>query len=346
MVINKTSFFSYLFRISQEKSYKVFVPEQGFFNVNKSPTYFFSKIKNSTINDVNKYRTIDPVKILFYLFRERVYPVEHRSEKRILVGVKACDLNALLLLDKALTESGFVDPAYKQWRDNTLIISSDCYEIHETCSCNLVDSLPYPTRGYDINISSIENELILEVGSDRGSNFLAELSKEFVLRESTPEELKEITEKRNSILEKLNRNNSHLKIDKNYLSFRRVDKSVWEEESKTCIGCGACTNICPTCYCLILNDESTENNFVKVRSYDSCQWFGYARVAGGGTPRPKMVDRFRHRYLCKFDYTFRNFETIGCTGCGRCTEACVGKINFREVIKRVSSSLLSNEIHS
>ncbi len=177
MVINKKSFFSYLFRISQEKSYKVFVPEQGFFNVNKSPTYFFSKIKNSTINDVNKYRTIDPVKILFYLFRERVYPVEHRSEKRILVGVKACDLNALLLLDKALTESGFVDPAYKQWRDNTLIISSDCYEIHETCSCNLVDSVPYPTRGYDINISSIENELILEVGSDRGSNFLAELSK-------------------------------------------------------------------------------------------------------------------------------------------------------------------------
>ncbi|MDP2365326.1 MAG: 4Fe-4S dicluster domain-containing protein, partial [Ignavibacteria bacterium] len=121
-----------------------------------------------------------------------------------------------------------------------------------------------------------------------------------------------------------------------YSGFRKVENKNWEDASKECIGCGACTNICPTCYCLILNDESSEKEFIKVRSYDSCQWNGYARVAGGGTPRPKMTERFRNRYLCKFDYMPKNFGEIGCTGCGRCTEACAAKIDFRKVVKNIS----------
>jgi ferredoxin len=110
---------------------------------------------------------------------------------------------------------------------------------------------------------------------------------------------------------------------------------VWEEESSSCVGCGACTNICPTCYCLILNEEGGDGDFVKVRSYDSCQWQGYARVAGGASPRPRMKQRFRNRYLCKFLYLPSNFGTLGCTGCGRCTEACPGQIDFRAVVRDI-----------
>jgi len=111
--------------------------------------------------------------------------------------------------------------------------------------------------------------------------------------------------------------------------------SAWGQESRQCVGCGACTNICPTCYCLILNEEGGSDRFVKVRSYDSCQWQGYARVAGGASPRPRMRQRFRNRYLCKFLYMPSNFQTLGCTGCGRCTEACPGQIDFRAVVRDV-----------
>ena len=76
-----------------------------------------------------------------------------------------------------------------------------------------------------------------------------------------------------------------------------------------------------------------------MRSFDSCQWNGYARVAGGATPRPKMFERFRNRYLCKFLFMKSNFDLLGCTGCGRCTEACAGNIDFRKVVKRVTDGV-------
>jgi len=90
-----------------------------------------------------------------------------------------------------------------------------------------------------------------------------------------------------------------------------------------------------------LNDESVEKEFVKVRSYDSCQLNGYAKVAGGTSPRPKVFQRFRNRYLCKFDYMKSNFGLLGCTGCGRCTETCTAKIDFREVIHGVQNYALT-----
>ena len=116
---------------------------------------------------------------------------------------------------------------------------------------------------------------------------------------------------------------------------RRSEQAGWRKESAECVGCGACTHICPTCYCLILNDESNSGQFIKVRSYDSCQWQGYARVAGGATPRPKMTDRFRNRYLCKFIYMQGDFGRLGCTGCGRCTDACPAGIDFRSAVKNL-----------
>jgi len=64
---------------------------------------------------------------------------------------------------------------------------------------------------------------------------------------------------------------------------------------------------------------------------------GYARVAGGGSPRPKMFERFRNRYLCKFNYMQSNFNEPGCTGCGRCIDTCPATIDFRNVINSVSN---------
>ena len=157
------------------------------------------------------------------------------------------------------------------------------------------------------------------------------------MQNSSADDAKIISEKRNRVQNLLREQNREYERPSDYSEFRKVETKVWKQESEECVGCGACTNICPTCYCLILNDESINEQFVKVRGYDSCQWYGYARVAGGGSPRHKMTERFRNRYLCKFDYMNHNFGEIGCTGCGRCTEACAAKIDFREVVKNVSS---------
>ncbi len=119
------------------------------------------------------------------------------------------------------------------------------------------------------------------------------------------------------------------------------ESPVWAEMSETCVGCGACTNICPSCHCFFLAELAphTENRnpagFEKARYWDSCQSAGFARVAAGANPRGKLAERFRNRFYCKLEYKPKNFNLLACTGCGRCIEACQGKIDVREVLSKL-----------
>ncbi|HSW56171.1 MAG TPA: 4Fe-4S dicluster domain-containing protein [Ignavibacteriaceae bacterium] len=344
MIVNKNDFHSFLKKVNNGLGNfsEVIVPYRARSDDEK-PAFHFLRFEEGNSLNLNFFRTVDPLKILFYLTREKVYPLKQKIHTRAIVGVKACDLKALHLLDKAMLQNGFVDPAYKIWRDNTLIVSSDCDHLHETCSCNLVNGHPYSDNGFDLNLSVIDGNYYIEIGSERCQDFVELMKKEISVGNSTASDQELVKSKRQKVFDQLCKKNDYLEHSGDYSGFRKVIHKNWEEASKECVGCGACTNICPTCYCLILNDESTEKEFVKVRSYDSCQWHGYARVAGGGTPRPKMTERFRNRYLCKFDYMHKNFGEIGCTGCGRCTEACAAKIDFREVVKNVSA--LAQEVN-
>ena len=56
-------------------------------------------------------------------------------------------------------------------------------------------------------------------------------------------------------------------------------------------------------------------------------------VAAGDSPRPKMRDRFRNRYLCKFEYMLNDFNEKGCVGCGRCIDRCPVNLDIREALK-------------
>ncbi len=300
--------------------------------------YFFTSLAEAdedTDSSIDGYRTVDPVKTFFYRFREHVLPAEYPSGKQLVAGVKACDLQALILMDRALINEEFVDPAYKHWRESVTVVSADCTDFAPSCHCILLNGMPYPEKGYDVNLSRIDDSYLVTTGSGKGEDFVALLKKETPWEEATPEHRDRVNQRRQEMVNRLHEaNQSYFRSDA-YEDLRAADMEHWEEESTSCVGCGACTNICPTCYCLILNDETTAEQFIKVRSYDSCQLFGYARVAGGGTPRPEMTQRFRHRYLCKFTLMPGDFDMLGCTGCGRCVDACPGNIDIRSVLKNI-----------
>jgi ferredoxin len=268
---------------------------------------------------------------LFYAPRERVFPSVSTIKKRLIIGAKACDLNAMLLLDKALINSEFVDPNYNFWRENTTIISSDCITTGPNCLCLLLDGKPYAEKGFDLNLTRIKDNYKTEIASEKGKELLKIMEVFIPLKDDSPEDHSIMNRLRQRSVEELSRKIAASFIPKSYKQLSVTNNEVWQKESGTCINCGACTNICPTCYCLILNDESKDKNFVKVRSYDSCQLHGYARVAGGGTPRPKAFQRFKNRVLCKFSYMKSNFNMFGCTGCGRCMESCGPKSTFMNI---------------
>jgi len=44
------------------------------------------------------------------------------------------------------------------------------------------------------------------------------------------------------------------------------------------------------------------------------------------------------RMVKKFDFMPANAGTWGCVGCGRCVEACAGKIDIRDTLKELLSA--------
>ncbi len=324
------SFITDLIDIKPRKYSEIIVPARA----PDDPEGFYSltSLRPGIEFQLECHRTADPVKVLFYLFRERVTGRDHPGGERLIAGVKACDIKGMQLLDRAMINDDFTDPAYSDWRSRTTIISSDCTTLHSTCHCNMTGGGPWSEAGFDLNLSRVGNEYLITSGSEKGEDLLGLVKDAVNCRNAGPADLEQVKAARVSLNAELEARNGRVGYADFIEGIRSMDSGGWQDASAGCVGCGACTNICPTCYCLLLNDESSEKEFIKERSYDSCQLAGYATVAGGGTPRPLMRDRFRNRYLCKLDLIKRNLQIFGCTGCGRCIEACVAGIDIRKVV--------------
>ena len=278
-------------------------------------------------------RLAQPVKFFFYSPQQKVTEDEIPSSKEtVILGVKACDLQALAALDKIFLGEEFVDPFYEAKRNKTILISSDCTDALDVCFCNLLGNTPFPEDGFDLNVSFIDGGVLIEVGSDRGKSLLEKCKVPY--KTAGESQLKLRRKNREKVSKKLAQINKDFIVGENILELLKegYDSPVWQEFCETCVGCGACTNICPACHCFLLSEEALE----KIRLWDSCQYTGFARVAGGANPRKKLADRFKNRFYCKFQYKPENFDLRGCTGCGRCIEACQGKIDIREPLTKLT----------
>lgn len=280
----------------------------------------------------NPVRLAEPLKSL--LFPSRFSLVgEEKEKKNFILGVKSCDLEALKIYDRILIEEKVEDPFYQERRENTLIISGDCTEAKEVCFCTKLGITPYPQEGFDLNLSPLEDNWLVEVGSEKGERVREKNSELF---QPAGEEEKKIREKqRKEVEEKINRINSSFSFSLPLLPSLKesFSSSLWEEEAKRCVDCAGCNNICPTCYCFLLYERKSSPS--RIRVWDGCLYTGFARVAGGLNPRQKLFSRFRHRLMHKFVYYPENYTQVACSGCGRCIEVCPGKIDMREVLEKV-----------
>jgi len=299
----------------------------------------YEKLNSDNVDacEFNTFRPIQPLKTFLFLFQEQVANIRKFPSmlNTAVLGVKACDINSLQLLDKTFIEGEFVEPFYKRRRQDLLLIGTDCQSPCENCFCTCLGNTPYATEGFDINLSSINTGIIVEVGSERGEAFIKPNKELFrKLTEADKQLLIKREARRKASIDKVNQQNKDFKIKPPFLELLRKtsESDVWKENSKTCVTCAGCTQVCPTCYCFLLGEATINRKFSKLRMWDSCQYTGFARVAGGANPRKRIEERLRHRYFHKLDYLRETYGFDGCTGCGRCIEVCLGKIDMRKVL--------------
>ncbi|MCF7920543.1 MAG: 4Fe-4S dicluster domain-containing protein [Candidatus Cloacimonetes bacterium] len=303
--------------------YKIYAP------LVKSSSADYELITAETIAEVayDCLLPVTPLKAFFFPIRENVVK-KQGEEKRVIIGARNCDLVALSLLDAVFLDEDFVDPYYKNRRDNTIIIGSDCYAIKETCHCTTYGVEPYSEINFDLSLSFADEKMYIRVGTDRGRNFLDSLN--ISGRQEIDKLPEDILGKRENTRQLLAEQNKELPDrEETKAIIAKTDDAFWQEYAKTCVSCGACSVICPTCHCFLLIDRE---KFEKIKQWDACQYPAFERVAAGEDPLKKLSKRLKNRYECKYIHKPGMFNVIACTGCGRCIEACIGKISKNEVI--------------
>lgn len=298
--------------------------------------------------ELGGYRTVESLKAVAQLLRYPVadypspdsdeLPGEEKIPSYIVVGARACDIYAMGLVDRVLTEGEFTDPFYKTRRDRMLVIGADCTECGESCFCNLFDRNPWPEEGFDLSLSRISGGFLIEGGTERGKKIIDDNKELFT--ETREGQVKARDEVREKVLKQLQDNNKDFTEADRLPGIIRetLMDEVWSEIAARCVECGACTNICPTCYCFLLYDQRADGDkFQRISTWDSCQVTGYARMAGMLNPRPRLEDRVKHRYFHKYDYLVLSHGAIFCTGCGRCIDTCTAGIDMRESFQKVAN---------
>jgi hypothetical protein len=297
------------------------------------------------------FRPVETLKELFFEPRRdvggsRAQPIEDR----IVLGVKACDLASLTLHDAVFRDSPPPDPFYTALREHTLVVSCDCTDCLDVCFCTAMGKAPHPERGFDINLSPLPSGVVFETGSARGEEALRRA--QHLLTDASEQLLQERETARRRMRETVAAQAARhgMTPDHDYraaVAAAPADAALWADFAETCVECGACNFSCCTCHCFLLCDGFNRDGLAaRTRQWDSCLFQNFARMAGGGNPRDRRAQRLHNRFEKKFVFFKDALGSYACNGCGRCIEACIGKIDLRDVLKRAVDEHQSVLVHA
>ena len=313
--------------------------EQGRYRLEPAPVW------QSDRHTLGAFRPTEPLKSLFFPAREFLGPLSDdgpardQDGERIVFGVKNCDLSALTIFDHVFLNGGCPDPYYAEAREKTVLVSSDCTGFLDVCFCPAVGEQPFAQTGFDINIAPTPSGYLIESGSERGTAILQDA--ELYLQPAGPELLAAVKEQRAAKYRELADHGAAHGLNPG-LDLRAAvegafESDMWRQIAADCVECGACNFICCTCHCFLLADGvDADGKAARTKQWDACLLKNFAAAAGGHNPRALRAERLRNRFDKKFSYFPEVLGRYACDGCGRCSEACIAKIDIRDVLRRAA----------
>lgn len=260
-----------------------------------------------------------------------IIDIREEKEKFIVFGVKACDFKAFEILDNVFLGDP-VDTYYKSRRDAGVIVTLACSKPDANCFCSVFGLDPTNPLG-DVTAWLDENNIYLNANTDKGKEVVNSIS---AFGEDGGEDaVNNQKQKTAEIMEKLPFKNLDLSRFKHENLNELFNLPVWQELSEACLGCGACTFVCPTCQCFDIRDFKTNEGVIRFRCWDSCMYSDFTQMAAAN-PRTTQMQRYRQRFMHKLVYYPSQYGgTYSCVGCGRCVAKCPQHLNIVKVIKKI-----------
>ena len=251
------------------------------------------------------------------------------SEDFVLFGVRACDVKSFEVLDRVFLADP-VDTYYKNRRDHGVIFSMACTRPVESCFCGTF-GIDAASPGGDVACHMTDDALYLQANTDKGQRVLDSLDSltEACTTEAVDEQNALIRER----LARLPLADLSAEAFGSGKTAEYFDAPEWKQLSESCLGCGTCTFVCPTCQCYDIKDFNTGHGVKRFRCWDSCMYSEFTKMSAG-QPRLTQLERFRQRFMHKLVYYPTNNDGLfSCVGCGRCVAKCPIHMNIVKVMK-------------
>ena len=257
------------------------------------------------------------------------------TEDFVVFGVRACDVRSFSILDRVFLVDP-VDSYYANRREHGTIVSMACSRPAETCFCHSFGIDAAEPEG-DAVCWKTEDALYIRANTEKGEKLLEKLRP--MMEEADEAPVKAQQEKTREILGKLPLNSFTTEKFGGDVLLKVFNSEQWKSLSESCLGCGTCTFVCPTCQCYDIRDFKTGSGIKRFRCWDSCMYSDFTLMASGN-PRTSQLERFRQRFMHKLVYFPANNDGIyGCVGCGRCLSKCPISMNIVKVAKCLEGEL-------
>jgi len=253
--------------------------------------------------------------------------------ERIFLAVRPCDISGVLFLDRVFRRDR-EDIYYLKRRERTTLIGLNCTDPGDNCFCVCAGTGPFLSEGYDLELTEIDGEYLVEVGSEKGAELIRKSDALFAPAGEPLVSLRE--EMAREAEQQFGEHKSYFAAALRGVTFDRVPEDLWDELGERCLECGGCSFVCPTCTCFLTADWADARTGERRRLWDSCSYECYSREASGHNPRAKRGQRLKGRFFHKLSYQFaKPLEQHGCVGCGRCVTTCLGSDDMPTVTARV-----------
>jgi len=268
------------------------------------------------------------------------------------IGVRACDLEALRVQDRVFMGGEHVDPAYAARREKLFVVAVNCRRAVATCFCHSMGCGPAATHSFDLALTehggdgSGPSRFACEVGSARGAEILAGLAGSLVT--CTPAEVAAAKAVPVELAARMHarsaepgqpRPRSLDTEDIRDLLFDNLEHARWDEVASRCLSCTNCTLVCPTCFCASVTEvaDLSGDHVDRERHWASCFTLDHAKIHGHSV-RSSTASRYRQWLTHKLAGWIDQFGTSGCTGCGRCITWCPVGIDITEEVAAIRAT--------
>lgn len=314
--------------------------------VKEASGHNFAEIENPQKVDLNFYNTIISPKGAFFPPKEdflkyqvgkpvsEAEAVKMDSKSVFLFGVRPCDVRSFSIMDIHFNAAGIVDPYWDQRRKATTIFGY-AYDLNQPVDAadfyNSLGIYAADPDGSDIFMVKKDAELLLKGITPRGEELLAGL-KTLVDAGKDDEVYYEETLRKGKEYK-----TRFLCIDQNVIAKKLEDifgnTDFWTKASSACLSCGACTFVCPNCYCFDICDDTVFGKGTRRRVWDACMFTDFTLEASGHNPRTQVYQRLRQKVNHKYSYHVKKYGVISCVGCGRCTRSCPVNIDIYSIVE-------------